>query len=75
MLPCRPARITLRCVLDPDERIVISMRMRRSGVGALDHEAAAEGVNRTEIIRTLLAEALAARRERAKTAPERAQNA
>lgn len=60
---------------NPDERIVISMRMRRSGVSALDHEAAAEGVSRTEMIRALLAEALAARRKRAKPAPKRAQNA
>lgn len=68
-------RNTLYYVPDPDERVIISMRLRRSGLDVLDREAAAEGVSRTEMIRALLAEALAARRKRGKPAPKRAQNA
>lgn len=54
---------------------MISMRLRRSGVAAVLREAAAEGVNRSEMIRILLGEALAARAKRPKSAPKRAQNA
>lgn len=46
-------------------RIFVGVRLSDNGLAALDNLAKAEGVTRSEMIRTLLAEAVQARQKRA----------
>jgi putative ubiquitin-RnfH superfamily antitoxin RatB of RatAB toxin-antitoxin module len=53
---------------DPDERVIVSTRIKRKSRDTIDRFAAEDGVDRSEALRELLADAVAARQRRAETA-------
>lgn len=45
-----------------DDRVMVNVRLRKTGLAVIDRLAETEGTNRSDMIRRLLAEAVTARR-------------